>query len=517
MEINYNTIPESSPQIVNQRLKLSHWSVFSKFSFLAFLAFVLLNLNSLILVPSYISIFLNPYIILIFLFIIEIFGLSGLFYQKNLGSSNKAMFGLTLFLLPAANFIVIYVIAFLTESLLRSQEFYFFNFAAVPYRLLLDSLFKITVPATIFVSLLSIWKRLRTNIEYTNFNFLFIFISLIIVPVSLNLYQIARTYSFTQKTSELKEAAQAIMIKSQDLPRQKDYSGGYYVGELEAISPSKKYSLKVLMKDDRHLAELLRFQLTDLSSKNDKEISFLGEKIINTSYDDVYLKTTFDWIDDENILVYQHNLPEFEEPIHFIYNIGFTVWRFNIKTNTQQKLWHAQKVSEQSAVKFASSAKQLRYISGNDFISLDLATGKSDKISFSGFESCRDLIWSNLGDKALCEYRVGQPNDYLENIDIIDFNTKTRTKMLENISSSILYGVVSYNVWSPMDTKLKFGDFIYNLNQNKKIELKDLYKELNAGGGTIPWYDDDSILSDSNIGKILINVVNLSYKKVIVQ
>lgn len=291
------------------------------------------------------------------------------------------------------------------------------------------------------------------------------------------------------------------------IQKDKHYPNGYYIGRVKEISPDKNFSLRILPGDYENNKKQW-FSLTDLRNKNNTKFYFEGEST-PPGYEEKYLRTTFNWVDNENILIYQHGL----DPK----NLGFAAWKLNIKNYSKKRIFFTAKNYSENIYKFDYNSKEFKYIQDNGKLTIiNLNSGESKVLmDLPNFSLGKvGLSWSNNGKKLIYFYNVGKNEDYNENIDLVDLTTKKIT----NISAGKigkLYGTRIYDIWSPSDTKIKLdgGLKIYIISDKKTIDLNDVLQKISFFGISA-WKDDNSIIVNTRNGKVLLNINDLSYQTI---
>lgn len=513
MEANIN-IPISP-----SKTDMDSGKIFLKFLFTAtvsFLTIFLLDnlLGGLIGTLTLVSVLWSVRFLIIFA--ILVFSVSSIFYKKNLSTQNNGQLLLLIlcnFLSVSIGFLIFifyqtlnYGGSITTFAISLFSWFIIFIYGYDYYFLLLTIVF-----ASITLTCLNLYLKKKGQTEYTNFHFVVIFLSLLVIPLSFDIFVSSTSKLQERSQQKLSESATVIKLPQKDIVA-KNYPGypsGYLLGNSTANSPSGNLNLKV--KRGNQEPNKIIFTLTNLATNQNKDIYF-NTKFRRTT--DSSNPETFEWIDDNNILIYQHQLID----KNFNRN-GLAIWKFNVENFQNDLIVYSSKYCVEDNYRFFSNLNQLRYVAENgDVVSVDLKND-SKKILYhlSNFDSCRlgEVIWSNNGNKLAFEYPVGNSAEYTDDLDIINLETQSVKKLFSKAPIGIICQSCAPEFWSPNDTKINtFHDYIYDVEKDSKIDLVPIYKTLIHVGGMNHWYDDNSLIADTSIGKVLINLTDLSYKKV---
>lgn len=287
----------------------------------------------------------------------------------------------------------------------------------------------------------------------------------------------------------------------------------YNIGKVKSQSPDKMHILRILLGDyNEKLKNSNRqwFYLTNIKNrKDDRQFYFEGEAAPK-NHETVFLRTTFNWIDKENIVIYQHNMGNSRK--------GMTVWHFNINNYSKKKLYTTDNLCNGKYFKFIYDNKELRYIMKNgDVVGINVVSGHSKVLmNIPNFNKCREIIlWSNSGNQILFSHIPDNAKSYKVYLDVVDLKNK-KIKDINNNKKPTLHDTIHGDIdgWSPSDKKIKFADgrLVYDIKESKKIDLSSIFKKLNINEPA-KWRDDNTMTVKTPKGNYVINVNNLKYEK----
>lgn len=287
--------------------------------------------------------------------------------------------------------------------------------------------------------------------------------------------------------NNLLQNTETIVLPSNVIPSQN--ISGNANGVVSGISPNGKYKLSVLPPSQQKDLRKTIFNLVDLKQNTEKEITLIG---IGAMENRGYVEQSFDWIDDSNILFYNR--------------MPFSVWHFNIQTEASRLIF-SDDGGRQGFLRYDTDNKLLWYFLDGKLHKFDLVLTKDTIIEAYSHSSDPSnlIIWSNKRDKFL--------KIISEKVFVVDANSGRENYIF---TGGNFYEMAKYGVWSENDKRVRAYPYVYDLENNKLIDLKNSYSELsiNLLQG---WYKDDHlVVHNSKDGNwYLLNIFDGTYKKIV--